>query len=194
VKIAKAVVVIASCMFQVVFLAQVRAGSPESVSFDQISNETNLDRKLELIASFEKQYPTSKILPKVYLLAVDVYRQKGDRDKIIEFGEKAIQLDGSNITAMMLLARNYAIESKKLDRALELAQRAVDSAAKLRGEPLPIGYSETQWKDYLRSNENAAGQILEYVKAIKARMESISKAPASNALNTQVTLSEGTNR
>ena len=80
----------------------------------------------------------------------------------------------------MILARNYAIESKNIDRALELAQRALDSAARMRSEPPPTGYSESQWKTYLRSNEDAAGQILEYVKAVKGRLESIAATSSTD--------------
>jgi hypothetical protein len=175
----KVAVLLASCMLQLVVFAQVRAGSPEGALFDKIERETNPESKLELVDSFEKQFPTSMILPRVYLAAVEVFRQTGDREKVFEFGEKALRLDSNNITAMMILARNYAIESKNVDRALELAQRALDGVAKMRSEPLPTGYSESQWKDYLRSNEAAAGQILEYVKAVKGRLDRIAATPST---------------
>jgi hypothetical protein len=57
--------------------AQVKAGSSENQLFDEIASEANPDSKLDLIASFEKQFPGSRILANVYLLGVDVYRQKG---------------------------------------------------------------------------------------------------------------------
>lgn len=164
--------------------AQVRAGSPELQMFEQISAEANPDKRLELITDFEKQFPESKILARVYLMAVDVYRERKDRSKVNEYGEKVLKHDDSNITAMMLLARNYAIESKNLDRAVELAKRALDRMKALRGEPLPIGYSATQWKDYLRANEDSATQILQYVSAMKERADNLTKsAPASTPDN-----------
>src|SRR5262245_32466647 len=86
--------------------SQVRAGSPESRMFEQISSEANPEAKLELIESFGRQFPASKILDRVYLAAVEVYRGKGDREKIIEYGEKVLKLDEANVTALMLLARN----------------------------------------------------------------------------------------
>ena len=158
---------------------QVRAGTPEHRLFEQISAEMNPDTKIELITSFEKEFPQSKILAKVYLMAVDVYRARQDRGKINEYGEKALQLDDTNITAMMLLARSYAIEAKNLDRAVNLAQRAVDHMETLRKGPLPAGYSATQWKDYLRTNSEAADQILSYVNAVTARAESVKSSKAS---------------
>lgn len=87
-----------------------------------------------------------------------------------EFGEKALRLDSNDITAMMILARNYAIESKNIDRALELAQRAVVSAVKMRSAPPPAIYSESQWKDYLQSNEDAAGQYVEEADRAQRRL------------------------
>jgi hypothetical protein len=159
--------------------AQVKAGSSENQLFDTISSEPAPDKKLELIASFEKQFPDSKILARVYLLATDVYRQKENRGKIIEYGEKALLADSSSVTAMMLLARNYAIEARSLDRAIELAQRAQDETLKLRGAPLPLGYSAAQWSDYLRTSEDSARQILDYVKAVKAHQDRIATPPSS---------------
>jgi tetratricopeptide (TPR) repeat protein len=175
--------IVASILFSLLFSltvsGQVKAGSSESELFDKITSEPSPDNKLALIASFEKQYGSSRILPRVYLLAVDVYRQKGDRAKITEYGEKVLQADDTNVTAMMLLARNYAIEAKNLARALELAQRAHDQTAKLREGPLPFGYSAAQWNDYLKTNEDSATQILEYVKAVKARQDRIDSPPST---------------
>lgn len=160
--------------------AQIRTGTREYQLFEQITAEMNPDTKTVLITTFEKEFPESKVLARVYLMAVDVYRAKQDRGKVNEYGEKALQLDGTNITAMMVLARNYAIETKNLDRAVDLAQRAVDRLEVLRREPLPSSYSITQWKDYLRTSSESADQILRYVTAVKARAESV-KQPVANS-------------
>src|SRR5688572_3765085 len=79
--------------------AQVRAGTGEYQLFEQISAEMNPDTKIGLITTFEKEFPQSKILARVYLMAVDVYRAKQDRGKVNEYGEKALQLEDTNITA-----------------------------------------------------------------------------------------------
>jgi hypothetical protein len=161
--------------------SQVRSGSPESALFDQIAAETSPDAKLELVGSFERQFPNSKILSRVYLEATQVYRDRGIREKLIEYGEKVLKLDGTNITAMMLLARNYAIEGKNLDRAIELGQRAVDRLTSSATDPSPVGYSDSQWNAYLRTSQDSAQQILDYAKAVKTRSEAASKvAPLSS--------------
>ena len=149
--------------------AQVRAGSPEYLLFEKISAETNPEAKLTLIESFGRQFPDSKILDKVYLAAVDVYRGNNDREKIIEYGEKVLKLDATNVTALMLLARNYAMGSRDVSRAVELAQRAVDRVEKWKTDVMPFGYTEAQWKSYLQTSEVSAKQILDYAKMMKAR-------------------------
>ena len=155
--------------------AQVRAGTPEDRLFEQIAKEPNAETKLGLISSFEREFPESKVPSRVYLMAVDIYRERNEREKINEYGEKALRLDDTNITAMMLLARSYAIESKNLDRAIELAQRALDRLQTMRKTEAtpPGGYSPAQWKDYLRSNEDAAEQILQYAQVMRKHADSV---------------------
>jgi hypothetical protein len=162
---------------------QVRAGSPELKLYEEIAAEMNVDKRLELIRSFETQFPSSKIMARVCLIAVDVYRTKQDRGKTNEYAEKTLHFDPDNVTAMMLLARNYAIETKNLDRAMALAQKAIERAEQLRKEPPPTGYSAPQWQDYLSSNSTSAKQILDYVSSIKTRSEAV-KSSASNAITT----------
>lgn len=148
---------------------QVIAGSAEEKSFQKVSSETNPELKLQLIGDFEKQYPRSRVMTNVYLMAIDLYREKSDRTRIIEYGEKVLALDQNNLTAMMVLARNYAIEGKDKDRAVELAQRAYDRVAAMKSGPMPAHYTEVQWKSYIDGSEAAARTILDYTKSIRGR-------------------------
>jgi len=93
--------------------------------FRRASEETNADSKMAALMEFEKQFPHSKVLPAVYLMVIDLYRQKDDRVKVIEYGEKVLTLDERNVTAMMVLARNYAMEKHNVDRAIALANQAI---------------------------------------------------------------------
>ncbi|MBI4474876.1 MAG: hypothetical protein HY646_19550 [Acidobacteria bacterium] len=120
-----------------------------------------------MLLEFEKKFPQSTVLPNICLMLIDVYRQKNNRPKIIEYGEKALKLDDENVTAMIILSRNYAIERKNLNRALELAQKAVDLVERMKSEPMPQQYSGTQWKTYLQDTEAAARNMLQYVLSVK---------------------------
>ena len=149
--------------------AQVIAGTPEDKLFQQILSEAGPDQKLALLMDFEKRFPQSKVLPDVFLMAIDLYRQKGDRTKIIEYGEKTLKTDQNNVTAMMALSRNYALERQNLDRAVMLAQQALDLVGKMKTQSVPAQYSDSQWKSYLQGTEEAARSILEYAKSVRGR-------------------------
>ena len=158
-----------TCLIPPAVADQIVAGTPEDKSLQRITTETNPENKLQAILEFERQFPQSKALPDVYLMAVEIYRQKGERTKVLEYGERTLKIDQGNVNATMVLARNYAIEGKSVDRALALAQQAVDRIVKLKGEAVPPSYSESQWKDYLQSTETAARSILNYAKSVKAQ-------------------------
>jgi hypothetical protein len=149
--------------------AQIIAGTPEDKLFLQINAETRPEAKLQMLVEFEKRFPQSKVLPDVYLMVIDLYRQKDDRGKIIEYGEKTLKVDNENVTAIMSLSRNYALEGKNLDRALTLAQQAVSLVEKMKGRSKPAQLSESQWKDYLKNTEYAARTILDYVSSVKGQ-------------------------
>jgi hypothetical protein len=149
---------------------QIVAGSLEDKSYKRIAAESDSDTRLQLLLDFETQFPHSKILPDVCIHIVNLYRQKGDRIKVIEYGEKALKLDDHNVMAMMVLARNYALEGRELDRALSLAQQSVDLIVKLKGNPMPLSYTEAEWKDYLQSTEAASRGILLYVTAVRSHL------------------------
>ncbi|HET9215795.1 MAG TPA: hypothetical protein VFR18_02380 [Terriglobia bacterium] len=150
-------------------LAQIIAGSPEDKAFQQVMAEADADAKLQRLVDFEKTFPKSKALPGVYVMIMDVYRQKDNADKIIEYGEKVLMLDANNVTAMMALSRHYAIKRINLDRAVDLAQKAVDQVGKMRAAPPPVSHTDAQWKSYLDSTETAARNILAYSTSVRGK-------------------------
>jgi hypothetical protein len=147
--------------------AQIIAGSAEDKMFQKVNAEENKDSKLRMLMEFEQEFPQSSVLTDIYLMMIDVYRLRNDREKIIEYGEKTLKRDQDNVTAMMVLSRNYAIKQQNLERAAELAQRAVEVVAGMKSKPRPEQYTDTQWNDYLRNAETAARTMLEYVRAVK---------------------------
>jgi hypothetical protein len=101
------------------------------------------------------------------LMVIELYRERNETDKIIEYGEKVLKIDEGNVTAMMALSRNYAIKRVNLDRAVDLAQKAVDQIGKLRSGPSPTSHTDAQWKAYLDSTEAAAKSILTYSRSVR---------------------------
>ena len=149
--------------------AQVQAGSPEDKAFQKIDAENSVDGKITLLLDFEKQFPQSKALKEAYLQLVQIYTQKNEPAKIIEFCEKAIRVDPNNLVALLTVARAYSMEGKQasLDRAIQHAQKAVDEIAKMKSQPPQQGYTDEQWKQYVDSNEQLARQYLSYARSLK---------------------------
>src|SRR5215475_4832942 len=92
--------------------AQVKAGSPEDKAFQKIDAENNVDAKITLLLDFEKQFPQSPSLRDAYLQLLQIYQDKNDNAKIIEFGEKAIKIDPNNIVALLTVTRAYSLDGK----------------------------------------------------------------------------------
>jgi tetratricopeptide (TPR) repeat protein len=141
------------------------AGSPEDRALTAAMAETNIDTKIKMLEDFEKQFPMSKALSDVYGLLMEAFRQKNDNAKITEVAERAIRFDPENYTALIAVSRNYAIEKKNLDKALQYAQKAVEVLAKRKTEQR---YNEdAAWKAYVDSVERNAAANLNFVKSVK---------------------------
>jgi tetratricopeptide (TPR) repeat protein len=149
--------------------AQVVAGSPEDKAFQKIDAENNADAKVALLLDFEKQFPQSKALREAYLQLVQIYQQKNDQPKIIEYGEKAIKLDPNNVVALLTVTRAYTMDGRaaSLDRAIQYGQKAVDEITKMKSGPPQQGYTDEQWKQYIESNDQLAKSYLSYARSLK---------------------------
>jgi tetratricopeptide (TPR) repeat protein len=146
--------------------AQLVAGSPEDAAYTKIVGEDNPDAKTTLLLDFEKQFPQSKVLPDIYVMLMTIYQQKNDMGKANDFGERAIKIDAENITALITVSRNYSIEHKNLDKAVQYAQKAVDVSGKLKAQPPPPNFTPDQWKSYVDNTEQAAKSMLAYAKSL----------------------------
>lgn len=149
--------------------AQVVAGSPEDKAFQKIDAENNVDAKIPLLLDFEKQFPQSKSVREAYLQLLQIYQQKNDQGKVIEFGEKALKADPSNIDALLAVTRAYSLDGKSasLDRAIQYAQKAIDQLGKMKSQPAQQGKTDEQWKQYIDSNDQLAKTYLSYAQSLK---------------------------
>lgn len=149
--------------------AQVIAGSPEDKAFQKIDAENNIDGKVALLLDFEKQFAQSKSIREAYLQLVQIYQQKNEQPKVIEFGEKALKVDPSNIEALLAVTRAYSLDGKaaSLDRAIQYAQKAIDQLGKMKSQPAQQGKTDEQWKQYIDSNDQLAKTYLSYAQSLK---------------------------
>jgi tetratricopeptide (TPR) repeat protein len=103
------------------------------------------------------------------LQLVQIYQQKNDQPKIIEYGEKAIKLDPNNVVALLTVTRAYTMDGRaaSLDRAIQYGQKAVDEITKMKSGPPQQGYTDEQWKQYVDSNDQLAKSYLAYARSLK---------------------------
>lgn len=149
--------------------AQVVAGSPEDKAFQKIDSENSPDGKITLLLDFEKQFPQSKALREAFLQLVELYQQKNNSPKVIEYSEKILKVDPNNIPALLKATYAYSLEGKtpSLDKALQYGQKAMDEITKLKSGPPQQGYTDDQWKQYIDSNEALAKNYLSYAKSLR---------------------------
>ena len=147
--------------------ARVQAGSDEDKALRKINALTSPDAQIPMLQDFEKQYPKSQAHSEIYAMLVDIYMTKQDNAKIIEYGEKAIKADEKNVSALVAVSRAYAMKGEKLEVAVSYAQKAVDNVDKMKTQPAPSNYSDAEWKQLIKDNEDAAKGQLSYAKAVK---------------------------
>jgi hypothetical protein len=149
--------------------AQVKAGSPEDKAFQKIDAESNNDGKINLLLEFEKQFPQSPALREAFLQLLQLYSVKNESPKVIEYSEKTLKLEPTNIIALLTATRAYSLDGKQasLDRAIQYGQKAEAEIAKLKSGPPQQGYTDDQWKQYITDNEQLAKNYLSYARALK---------------------------
>ena len=119
--------------------------------------------------AFEKEFPQSKAIREAFLQLLQLYQQKNEAPKIIEYSEKALKVDPGNLVALLTATRAYSLEGKQasLDRAIQYGTKAEAEIAKLKTGPPQQGYTDDQWKEYVKSNEELAKNYLAYARALK---------------------------
>ncbi len=147
-----------------------QTGQEEIQAFQTIFNELDPDRSIQLVNDFEKKYPTSRFLPTAYLKAADSYRQKGEVNHVVEYGEKSLKLNGDNPAALILVASmlpqpaslqgNELVKEKKLAEAEEYAIKALKLIDQAPKQP---NITDDQWKEakgtFLSWGHSALGMV-----------------------------------
>lgn len=150
--------------------AQLVAGSPEDVLFQQLSAASSPAEKIRLGQEFEQEFGSAPpaVLASVFTILMDVYEQQQEHRQAVAYGEKIIAQDPANVRAYMSLCRVLSVNLKEdLGRAVEYGERAVSLAEGLKAQDAPPNYTPEQWQEYASQTEDYARSILSYAKAIQ---------------------------
>ena len=83
---------------------ELQASPGEALALQTMENEEDPDRRLQMINDFERKFPHSPLLPYADTQAAKAYQQKGDLNKVVEYGEKSLKLDPDNTFALVNMA------------------------------------------------------------------------------------------
>jgi hypothetical protein len=143
-------------------------------AYDQASKEGKSNARIAMLLSFEKNFPQSSLLPRVYEDLVDLYSAQGDLKSAIVYGDKLLEKEPENVRALVKVSRAYGLNQAYLRPALQYAEKAVTLAAKMKslppsGRPEEFrGYSPAEWNKIVASLDESAKSNLVWVKQVVA--------------------------
>jgi len=103
--------------------AQLHGTYEEGMGYQTMENALDPDRRLGMVAEFERRFPESQLMSYVYTQAAKAYQQKGDLDKLLEYGEKSLKLDPDNLFSLLMVAITLPQPRMLQGSAVETTQR-----------------------------------------------------------------------
>ena len=167
----------------------------EAMSYKTMENESDPDKRLRMVEEFEQRFPTSELMSTVYAQAAKSYREKGDLNKVVEYGEKSLGLDANNLYSLLMVAialpqprmqeSNPELSAQRLSRAEEYANRALKLIDGVPARPNETGEQLKKRKDALASDAHTALAMVymdrdESAKAIEEFKTAISLSQTPN--------------
>ncbi len=76
----------------------------ESADFKALQSELDPDKAIALAEAFAQKYPKSQVLSYAYAIEANAYQMKGNAEKIVEYGEKSLDLKKDNLMALLIVA------------------------------------------------------------------------------------------
>jgi tetratricopeptide (TPR) repeat protein len=175
--------------------ALLHAKYEEAMGFKTVEDEMDPDRRLRMVEEFEQRFPNSELMSSVYTQAAKAYREKGDLNKLVEYGEKSLKLDPNNLFSLLMVAialpqprmlqGNPEQSAQRLSTAEEYANRALKLVA---GLPKSANETDEQFQKHKASFASDAHDALAMVY-----MERDNSAKAIEEFKTAISLSQAPN-
>jgi len=145
---------------------RLQVSAAEKLAFMQIQSELDPNTQLNMVDSFEKNFPSSPLMSYVYSQAARVYQQKGDYDKVVDFNARALKLEPNNVFSLVMMALvlpqpkmlqgSPADVDKKLATAETYANRALQLVDQIPAEFLEKDPQLQKLKPSVSSDAHAA--------------------------------------
>jgi len=138
----------------------------ESTDFESIRNELDPDRAIQMATDFEAKYPNSPLLSWVYTFAANAFQQKGEIERVVEYGEKSLKLKPDNLLSLLIMAAMLPQpqlmhggdldREKKLKEAEAYANQALEIIEALPQQPTETEEQFNQRKASLKMEPHSA--------------------------------------
>jgi tetratricopeptide (TPR) repeat protein len=113
----------------------------QASAYNAIKTELDPDKAIAECDDFAKKYPDSPALTYVYSFEANAYQQKADVDKVVDYADKSLKLNGDNLMSLVLsvgimpqpqyLNNHKADQEKILQDTQTRANHALELIAKL---------------------------------------------------------------
>lgn len=136
--------------------------------FQLLPRVTDANKRIEWLDKFGKAYPEaeSKYGGQFDNAYSEAYVLAGKLDKAIEYGEKTVAADPTNVTAYNRLAYFYAVVNRtELDKAEGYAKKAIELAQTMKK---PEGASDDAFKQEVSHETGMAHLTLGYIEFLKS--------------------------
>jgi tetratricopeptide (TPR) repeat protein len=138
----------------------------EAMGYKTMESELDPDKRLRMVEEFERRFPTSELMSTVYTQAAKSYREKGDLNRLVEYGEKSLELDANNLYSLLMVAialpqpgmleNNPELSAQRLSTAKEYAMRTLKLIDGVPARPNETDQQLKKRKDALASDAHTA--------------------------------------
>lgn len=157
---------------------------------------TDLNKRIELGEDFIKKYPQSRYRPPIYSSLTIAYMQTNQIPKMLEVGEKAVELTPNDVTTLAVMSQtisrvtnsNTPDAAKQLDKAAVYARKAIELTPAL---PKPENLTEEAFtsakNQTLATAHSGLGLVLvkhgKFAEAIPELEQSVKIDPSPDPVN-----------
>jgi tetratricopeptide (TPR) repeat protein len=137
----------------------------EYAFFQLIQREPDAAKRLPWLDKFAAAYPESPNTSQLQFQYFLVYKMTNQPDKAIEAGEKVVAADPNHLAGTNMLAYDMAFVRRNVDRAEQLARKALELTAALKKSE---GQTDEQFKADQNNQMGMARLVLGYAGFVRA--------------------------
>jgi hypothetical protein len=141
--------------------------SREVLDYVAIQGERDLGRKLSRLQKFQKDYPRSDIMSNLFPILMEVYVSQQQSSVAASYVQKILRGNAENVIALIAESHEHALQAD-FAASMEVAERAVSAAEKLKSRRPPAPYTGPAWDAWVGIFEGKARTNLAAIKRLTA--------------------------